>query len=266
MTAAVLAWAGLFMSVEALTRVFAHSEARLGARLVLLALADCAHDDGTNAYRSVKTLAEKTRMSQRAVQYALRLLERTGEITATGRSKYGTTIYAIRLGGADSAGATNRGSASDDEPGAQAATAGVQPASPNPSVNPSGEPSGSSSAREPTTEEELPRDFPDHLRAVLDDQVLPVLQRVAKVKTSSVAPTRGAAARAIAQYSDRDHLDAATDLEQWLVHGTGRKTAIADVVQNYRRTLSRPRPKAPQSVEPPERRPEPGRYDRVMRR
>lgn len=75
-------------------------------------------------------------------------------------------------------------------------------------------------------------------------------------------PTRASVARAIASFPDRDHIDAASDLEQWLVHGTGRKIPIADIVQSFRRTLAR----GPQVPATPEPRSQASRYDRVIKR
>jgi len=43
--------------------------------LLALAIADHAHDDGTHVFPSVKRLAEKTRQSERSVQYHLRTME-----------------------------------------------------------------------------------------------------------------------------------------------------------------------------------------------
>lgn len=49
-----------------------------GEMLLALALADHAHDDGSNIYPSIQLLAFKTRQSVRAVQYQLRRMEQTG--------------------------------------------------------------------------------------------------------------------------------------------------------------------------------------------
>lgn len=72
-----------------------HSEATLGARLVLLVLAEYAHEDGTDAYPKVETISGKARMSRKGVQSALRRLEVEGEIFCSGTSPYGTKIYLI---------------------------------------------------------------------------------------------------------------------------------------------------------------------------
>lgn len=83
------------MSLRAIVWVLDHSEATLGARLVLLALAEYAHDDGTKAFPKVETIARKARMSRKGVQDALRRLEREGHIARTGKTKDGTNVYSI---------------------------------------------------------------------------------------------------------------------------------------------------------------------------
>lgn len=85
------------MSLQAMNWVFQNSPATLGKRLVLLALADHADDEGFDAYPSVATIAQKARMSERAVQYALRQLEDDAAIFCLGTSKHGTRNYAINM-------------------------------------------------------------------------------------------------------------------------------------------------------------------------
>ena len=87
------------MSIEVVTWVFKNSEARLGNRLVLLALADYAHDDGSNAFPSVSSIAAKARMSDRQVQRALKELEAAGDITRAGKHGSGTTIWQVVMRG-----------------------------------------------------------------------------------------------------------------------------------------------------------------------
>jgi hypothetical protein len=87
------------MSIKAMNAVFEHSEARLGSRLVLLAIADNADDFGV-AWPGVKRLALKAKMSERAVQYALEDLRQLGELIVYMRkSPWGTNIYVVRLPG-----------------------------------------------------------------------------------------------------------------------------------------------------------------------
>jgi hypothetical protein len=89
--------------------VFEHSTAHLAARLVLLAIANHSDRDGRNSWASVRQLSEEARCSERQVQYALRELESTGEITRVGVSPSRTHIYELPAmqtlfrGGADTA-------------------------------------------------------------------------------------------------------------------------------------------------------------------
>lgn len=85
------------MSLRAMLAVFDRSECTLAARLVLLALADNAHDDGSQAHPAVSTLARKARCDERTVQRSLRALEASCEIVATGRTARGVTIYHLAI-------------------------------------------------------------------------------------------------------------------------------------------------------------------------
>lgn len=66
------------MSVDVMSAVFKRYPNGGGEMILALALADHAHDDGTKVFPFVKSLAEKTRQSVRAVQYQLRRMEEAG--------------------------------------------------------------------------------------------------------------------------------------------------------------------------------------------
>lgn len=70
------------VSVRQMSLVFEHSRSKGAARLVLLALADVAADDGeVSAYRrSQSVLARKANISDESVRRALRELEELGEV------------------------------------------------------------------------------------------------------------------------------------------------------------------------------------------
>jgi hypothetical protein len=86
------------MSVKQMAAVFELSITAL-EKLVLLAMADHARDDGTGCYPSIGTLAEKASLSRRGTQKLVRRLELSGLITDTGKkSRLGTIEYAITLG------------------------------------------------------------------------------------------------------------------------------------------------------------------------
>lgn len=61
-----------------MTQVWDSTEAKGTDRLVLLAIADSADDDGSNAWPSVARLAHKAQVSERTVQRAIRSLEAMG--------------------------------------------------------------------------------------------------------------------------------------------------------------------------------------------
>lgn len=130
------------MSVRALSWVFDHSDVtHRGDLLVLLVLADHAHDDGTSAYPSVDRIARKARLTRRGAQLALRRLTAAGAIEDTGeRGPRGTVVYRLVMGEATSQRSEYAGevSAAGGEP---SDTEGANCPSPEPSLEPSEEPS-----------------------------------------------------------------------------------------------------------------------------
>lgn len=68
------------MSVAVSSWVWEHSQARGNARLVLLAIADCADDTGANAYPSLNTIADKAKVSRRTAIRAIEELVGMGEL------------------------------------------------------------------------------------------------------------------------------------------------------------------------------------------
>lgn len=68
------------MSVEVMAWVWKHSLATGTDRIILLAIADHAGDDGTNAYPSVATLGSKCALSRRTVQRSIARLVELGEL------------------------------------------------------------------------------------------------------------------------------------------------------------------------------------------
>ena len=83
------------MSIAVMDRVWRHSKARQGDLLVMLAIADFANDDG-EAWPSVGTLAKKSRLSEREIQYALRRMEQSGELgTLPNKGPRGCNLYKI---------------------------------------------------------------------------------------------------------------------------------------------------------------------------
>ena len=86
------------MSIRVLNWVWANSAQKGSALLLLLAIADHAHDDGGGAYPSIQTLATKTRLTSRAVQVLLKKLEASGELRIERRSgPHRVNTYAIPM-------------------------------------------------------------------------------------------------------------------------------------------------------------------------
>jgi hypothetical protein len=88
------------MSIRAMQAVWEHSRQSGGALVLLLAIADNAHDDGDGAYPSVATLARKARMSERNVRLLLQSLAAAGEMAIVpGGGRGNTNAYRITLPG-----------------------------------------------------------------------------------------------------------------------------------------------------------------------
>lgn len=140
------------MSVRVSSWVWQHSPVEhRGDLLVLLALADHAHDDGGSAYPSVSTLARKARLTRRGAQLALRRLEKVDAIERAGIGPRGVITYRVLM---PSEGANSvRGEVTTRElsgtGGELSSTKGANSPSPEPSIEPSLEPSARAGARCP---------------------------------------------------------------------------------------------------------------------
>lgn len=84
--------------------VFEHSRSKKNARLVLLAIADCANDEGRQAYPSMPTLMKKTGLCERAVTGLVGDLERLGELEVKRNGgPRGCNLYRVVMTPAESA-------------------------------------------------------------------------------------------------------------------------------------------------------------------
>lgn len=84
--------------------VWEQSPAKGNERLLLLAIADCAADDGTNAYPSKQKLAEKTLMDQSTVRRLVRRLENNGFLVVDRSDQRGrANVYAVVMRPSDQA-------------------------------------------------------------------------------------------------------------------------------------------------------------------
>lgn len=82
-----------------MNRVWEYSAVGGSELLVLLAIADHAHDDGGGAWPSVPTLARKCKLSDRHVRRVIRALEDSGEIAVErGAGRNGVNVYTILSG------------------------------------------------------------------------------------------------------------------------------------------------------------------------
>ncbi len=131
---------GTTVSIEVLAWVMRHSEAKLSDRLVIFALADHAKADGTSSWPSVKTLSERTKLSERQVQRSLTALEDAGEILQTGTSRYGTKVFSlpfyISAMGGDNLSQGDREGVTSTTTGVTSTTGNVDQMSPDPSLEP----------------------------------------------------------------------------------------------------------------------------------
>jgi Helix-turn-helix domain len=85
------------MSLRIMTAVF-ELEITASEKLVLIAMADHAHHDGSSCFPGVGLLARKTSLSRRGVQKIVRRLEQRGLLAPIGVSRgYHTTEYRVTL-------------------------------------------------------------------------------------------------------------------------------------------------------------------------
>jgi hypothetical protein len=86
------------VSVAVMTWVFQHSQSTGNDRLVLLAIADRANDDGDDCWPSIPTLARKARCSERTVQRSIKSLAALGELAVEeGAGPHGVNRYRVLM-------------------------------------------------------------------------------------------------------------------------------------------------------------------------
>jgi hypothetical protein len=79
-----------------MTQTWKNSKQRGTALLLMLALADSANEEDFTCWPSIRTLANKIRMSDRSVQILLAQLVKAGEIAIVGKTEWGTHIYKVK--------------------------------------------------------------------------------------------------------------------------------------------------------------------------
>lgn len=100
------------MSIKCQSWVYEHSEATGNDRLVLLAIADEADDDGTNAYPGIERIAHKARVNKRTTMRCLERLEADGLLEVQrpdtkGRGHHNT--YVVLMGQPEKGDTLSRG-------------------------------------------------------------------------------------------------------------------------------------------------------------
>lgn len=132
------------MSIRLMTKVFDRYDGGGGELLLALALSDHASDDGSRIYPGIKSLSQKTRQSERTVQYQIRRMEESGWLLLVGEGHGGKgqhreyRICPDWIKGADSAPvqilhpvqSTTPKGATDDTKGCNPQHQRVQPAAP----------------------------------------------------------------------------------------------------------------------------------------
>jgi hypothetical protein len=141
------------MSIRVMTWVWDCSTASGNDRLVLLAIADNAADDGTNAWPSLHTLARKTLLDVRTVRRVLRRLEAGGHLfVGVAAGPNGANRYTVRM--------HQRGPAEATTP----VDGGVENPVDSPSATPGKTPGGQNARgrRQPGTPDKLRTGDPGH--------------------------------------------------------------------------------------------------------
>jgi len=128
------------MSIRAIQVVLDESQHKGSALLLMIVLANHAHDDGRWAFPSVNTMTRYTRLTRRNVQLLLRKLEESGELAPMGVHNSGTHIYRLILPGFSEGGVKftpplKRGAKSSAAGGDPGDAGGAIPTTPDPSVN-----------------------------------------------------------------------------------------------------------------------------------
>lgn len=216
------------MSVRASNWVWENAPVKSGNLVVLLALADVAHDDGTGAFPSRAHLAKKSRMTVRQVSRCLADLQEKGLIYKQGEMPGGVVIWALNMGGdilsPPATDATGGGTPTSGAPGSQC--------HPEPSVEPSSNRQKSEAAR--AKAQQVPEDFPpslrDHARIVYR-----LLKDVAEQHNAREVTPR-AVCLVIMGNPGRRYVEEAHALAAW---AQSPPRPIKDVVGTYRTWLNR---------------------------
>jgi hypothetical protein len=227
------------MSAEVSGWVWKNAPVKSGELVVLLALADNAHDDGGGAYPKQATLAEKSRMSSRQVRNCLKSLEAKGLIEPQGTTQGGVTVWRIRMeedfSGRKSASGEG-GSPLPTEPSLEPSTVHIttQGVSERPRTTSlsATDQERVGRGRKTADPDELPADFPAHLLPALGE-VYETLNGAASARGARPA-ARAAIARAMVKRPLKPHAAVAERVAHWLLYGNGQRASCRDVVARWR--------------------------------
>ena len=123
------------------------------AKLILLALADHANDDGRSAYPSLTKLGQKTAIRHRqTLADALDALQEAGYISYAGRSEYNTANYTLHMGVLASAATAPSDSAVGERKIVQSVNSASAATAPKPSFKPSFK---TTAAKKPSPRDEI---------------------------------------------------------------------------------------------------------------
>lgn len=182
------------MSITVQAWVYQHSEARLADRLVLLAIADEADDDGTGAFPSLRRIAHKARVAVGTASEAVRRLEAAGVLEVdrperTGRGHFNR--YRVLMGPSEGSDTEPSGEPRNDQERAETRgnarpRGGTNPLTHQPTNPSSSQPSVELVLVEPSQEDAVGMVFEawktatGHPRAKLDAKRRRVIQRALK--------------------------------------------------------------------------------------
>lgn len=86
------------MSIKVMNWVWENARAKGNCRLVLLAIADCADDNGMNAFPSQPKLADKTLLDVSTIRRVVRRLESDGYLSVDRSTRRGrATVYTVHM-------------------------------------------------------------------------------------------------------------------------------------------------------------------------
>ena len=140
------------MSIQATNWVWNNSSHKGGPLLVLLAIADHAHDDGGGAYPSIDTLAFKSRLSTRQVKRVLHELVESGELVIEPNAgPRGANLYTVTFERGEDKLSSLTGPTGEDEEGGDILSPPGEPAGEDEGggdiLSPPGEPAGEDEGR-----------------------------------------------------------------------------------------------------------------------